>query len=85
MPCLEQLDWLDALKRCIVKDSDGNYYLQVNYEDIPDSCDDIEPAQDCVSDMSIEELFKNTLVEGSCDDTCAINLMGNVCDVCVPQ
>ena len=80
--CLTLMDWLDGLKRTVIRDTDGNYYLQVNYSECPDDCDEVEPALDCVSDISAEEMFLNTLVEGPCDNTCAINLIGNICEAC---
>ena len=82
IPCsTEPIDWLTALKKCIVKDSDGNYYLNVYYTECPDDCDEITPAPDCVSDFGIEELFKNSLVTDECGN-CAISLVGNICEAC---
>lgn len=80
LECLDEVNWLDALKRAILKDSDGNYYLNLYYSDC-DDCDNFEPAVECSSDYSFEEMIKATLVEDDCG-FCAIALTGNVCSAC---
>ena len=74
------VDWLTLLKMCIVKDADGNHYLNLFYDDC-DDCETLDPAVLCASHMTIEEIFKNIVVEDECGNP-AIALTGNICVSC---
>lgn len=79
--CLEtEVDWLTLLKLLIVKDSDGNHYLNLCYSDCED-CNNLDWAVDCSSDMTIEQLFKNLITEDECGLP-ALHLTGNICVAC---
>ena len=79
--CLEgPLDMLTLLKLIIVKDSDDSYYLNTKFNE-KEQCDDYEPAVDCASPTTIEELFARLIVEDDCG-MCALNFIANICDAC---
>lgn len=79
--CLEGDVTLETLLRLIiVKDSDGSYYLNTKFNE-KEQCDDYEPAVDCGSHATVEELLKAVLVEDDCG-MCALNFIANICDAC---
>ena len=77
----QPLDFLTMFKHLIVKDAEGNFYLNVYYSECPDDCDDLTSALDCVSSFDFETLFKNLIVEDECGN-CALSLVGNICSAC---
>lgn len=79
--CLDlPLDWLTLLKMIIVTDADGNFYLNVYYNDAPD-CEALTPAVACITNETIEQLLRNIIVEDECGNP-ALALTGNICAVC---
>lgn len=78
--CLQQVDWLTLLKLLIVKDDDGNHYLNLCYNDC-DDCDTLEYAVDCASDTTVEQLLRNLITEDECGLP-ALHLTGNICTAC---
>jgi len=80
LDCNQPVDWLTLLKLLIVKDQDGNHYLNLCYNEC-DSCEELEFAVDCVSDTTVEQLFRNLIVEDECGLP-ALHLTGNICTSC---
>ncbi len=80
LECLQEVDWLTLLKLVIVKDQDGNHYLNLCYADCED-CDTLDFAIDCSSDTTVEQLFRDLIGEDECGLP-AINLTGNICAAC---
>jgi len=80
LACLQMpLDLLMMLKLLVVKDADGNHFLNVCYTE--GDCDDKSFAVDCVSDMTVEQLVGLIMGEDECGLP-ALNLTGNVCAAC---
>jgi len=80
LECLQEVDWLTLLKLVIVKDQNGNHYLNLCYADCED-CDTLDFAIDCSSDITVEQLFRDLIGEDECGLP-AINLTGNICAAC---
>lgn len=79
--CLEgDVTLVTLLRLTILKDSDGSYYLNTKFNE-KEQCDDYEPAVECGSDVTVEELLKRLIVEDDCGN-CAWNFIANICDAC---
>lgn len=79
--CLDPpLNWETMLQLPTVKDEDGNYFFNLYYNDLED-CEGIESAEDCLVDLSFEEVLKLIIVEDDCGRP-AINVIGEICDEC---
>lgn len=79
--CLEQpITFETILRLIIVKDDDDSYYLNLKFNE-KEQCDDYEPAAECASHTTAEELIRRLIVEDDCD-MCALNVLANICDVC---
>ena len=74
------IDWLTLLKLMIVKDDGGNHYLNLCYNECGE-CSTMDSAVDCVSDTTVEQLFRNLIGEDECGLP-ALNLTGNICAAC---
>ncbi len=58
-------DLLDLLASCLVKDSNGKWYLKINLTTL--SCSNSDPAIECGDNLSAEEALKN-IIRTDCDE-----------------
>jgi hypothetical protein len=81
--CPDNPTALEMFFLLLLLDSENNQWLNINYVDRGD-CEDYTPAFECIQDATFEEVLRLILVEDDCG-RCAINLLGNICDVCAAE
>ena len=80
--CLQQpLTWETLLSLIIVQDTDGARYLNLNFNECLDDCDEYTPVVNCASPQTVLEMFAMLIVEDECGN-CALNFKSNICSAC---
>jgi len=81
LSCLNADLSLETLVKLVtVKDTAGHHYINICYYDCKD-CEELEFADDCTSDTSALQLFRNVITEDECGLP-AIQFTGNICEAC---
>ena len=80
--CLNgDVDWKSVLKALAVKDTDGNQFINICYNDRA-SCEGYESAFGCLQDASFRDILELIVTEDECGNP-NLQILANICETCV--